>query len=117
VFAALEVTSIVAEAESGCFGLFEQRLDCVAALVPGILTYRLPTGDVFVAVDSGVLAKIGSLVLVSVRHAIAGPELAALHDSVRRNFLTVDNQERVVRTAVSMMVSDFISRFDRVQHA
>jgi len=118
VFAALtDVSSIVAESEDGCFGLLPQRLDCVAALVPGILTYRVPTGNVYLAVDTGVLVKIGSDVLVSVRRAIAGSDLAALHDSVMRDFLAVDQEERVVRTAVSTMVSSFIARFDRVRHA
>jgi F-type H+-transporting ATPase subunit epsilon len=118
VFAALTaVSSIVAESEDGCFGLLPQRLDCVAALVPGILTYRVPTGDVYLAVDTGVLVKSGSNVLVSVRRAIAGSDLAALHDSVKRDFLAVDNEERVVRTAVSTMVGSFIARFDRVRHA
>jgi F-type H+-transporting ATPase subunit epsilon len=118
VFAALtDVSCIVAESEDGCFGLLPQRLDCVAALVPGILTYRVSTGDVYLAVDTGVLVKSGSNVLVSVRHVIAGSDLAALHDSVKRDFLAVDNQERVVRTAVSTMVSSFIARFERVRHA
>ncbi len=118
VFADLpEVSSIVAESDNGCFGLLPQRLDCVAALVPGILTYRVPTGERYLAVDTGVLVKTGSNVLVSVRHAIAGSDIAALHDNVQRDFLAVDNQERVVRTAVSTMVSSFIARFDHVRHA
>jgi F-type H+-transporting ATPase subunit epsilon len=118
VFAALtEVSSIVAETEEGSFGLLPHRLDCVAALVPGILTYRVPTGDVYLAVDAGVLVKTGPDVLVSVRHAIAGSDLAALHDNVKRDFLAVDEDERVVRRAVAVMVSSFIARFDRVGHA
>jgi F-type H+-transporting ATPase subunit epsilon len=118
VFASLTgVSSIVAETEDGCFGLLPQRLDCVAALVPGILTYRIPTGDVYLAVDAGVLVKIGANVLVSVRRAIAGSDLAALHDNVKREFLAVDEEERVVRRAVALMVSSFVARFDRVDHA
>ena len=34
------VTRIVAETREGAFGLLPQRLDCVAALEPGILTYE-----------------------------------------------------------------------------
>jgi len=118
VFAALtEVSSIVAETAGGSFGLLPQRLDCVAALVPGILTYRTPTGDVYLAVDAGVLVKTGANVLVSVRRAIPGSDLATLHDSVKREFLAVDEEERVVRRAVATMESAFIARFDRLAHA
>ncbi len=34
------VNSIVAETSEGFFGLLPQRLDCVAALVPGIFSYK-----------------------------------------------------------------------------
>jgi F-type H+-transporting ATPase subunit epsilon len=118
VFASLtEVSSIVAETQDGSFGLLPQRLDCAAALVPGILSYRIPTGDVYLAVDNGVLVKTGDDVLVSVRRAIPGSDLATLHDSVKREFLAVDQEERVVRRAVATMESAFIARFDRVGHA
>ena len=41
-------------------------LDCIAALVPGILIYQTEAdGEVFVAVDEGVLVKTGPEVLVS----------------------------------------------------
>ena len=118
VFASLsEVSSIVAETQDGSFGLLPQRLDCVAALVPGILTYRIPTGDVYLAVDDGVLVKTGDDVLVSVRRAIPGSDLATLHDCVKRDFLALDQEERVVRRAVATMESAFIARFDRLGHA
>jgi F-type H+-transporting ATPase subunit epsilon len=118
VFATLdEVTSIVAETEDGSFGLLMQRLDCVAALVPGILTYRIPTGNVYLAIDVGVLVKTGDNVLVSVRRAIPGYDLATLHDSVKRDFLAEDQQDRVVRSALATMESAFITRFDRLDHA
>src|ERR1700691_2999937 len=47
---------IVAETREGSFGLLPHRLDCVAALAPGILTYQNEgEGAVYVAVDEGVL--------------------------------------------------------------
>jgi F-type H+-transporting ATPase subunit epsilon len=64
-----------------------------------------------------VLVKTGDDVLVSVRRAIPGSDLATLHDSVKREFLAVDQEERVVRRAVATMESAFIARFDRVGHA
>jgi len=48
------VARIVAETREGSFGLLPQRLDCVAALVPGILTYEIESeGEVYLAVDEG----------------------------------------------------------------
>jgi F-type H+-transporting ATPase subunit epsilon len=34
------VLRVVAETTNGSYGFFPNRLDCVAALVPGILTYE-----------------------------------------------------------------------------
>ena len=78
-----EVSRIVARTGQGSFGLLPHRLDCVAALAPGILTYETEAdGEVFVAIDEGVLVKTGLDVLVSVRQALAGTNLATLRDAV-----------------------------------
>ena len=74
------VSRIVAETREGSFGLLPHRLDCVAALAPGILIYETEAeGEVYVAVDEGVLVKTGADVLVSVRRAIGrnGPRPTA----------------------------------------
>ena len=53
-----DVIRIVAETPQGSYGLLPNRLDCVAALTPGILTYETESdGEVFLAVDEGVLVK------------------------------------------------------------
>src|ERR1035438_10365321 len=92
------VSRIVAETRDGSFGLLPHRLDCVAALVPGIFTYQTESdGEVFVAVDEGVLVKAGPDVLVSVRRAVGGTDLGQLRDAVKREFLTLDEHERSVR--------------------
>jgi F-type H+-transporting ATPase subunit epsilon len=112
-----DVSRIVAETGGGSLGLLPHRLDCVAALVPGILTYTTPgDGTVYVAVDEGVLIKSGADVLVSVRHAIGGTDLPQLEQSVRREFLVMDAQAREVRAAVAKMESAFVGRFAEFQH-
>ena len=93
------------------------RLDCVAALAPGILTYEKEgEGEVYVAVDEGVLVKTGVDVLVSVRNAIAGTDLGQLHDAVEREFLNLDEQEQSVRSVMARMESDFIRRVAEFHH-
>jgi F-type H+-transporting ATPase subunit epsilon len=113
-----DVTGIVAQTRQGSFGILPHRLDCVAALAPGILSYTSGTaGEVYVAVDEGVLAKIGSQVLVSVRHAIGGADLGQLRQAVEREFLTLDDREKNVRTAMAQLESGIIRRFAEVHRA
>ena len=111
------VTRIVAETREGSFGLLPHRLDCVAALVPGILIYQTESGgEVLVAVDEGVLVKTGADVLVSVRRAIGGTDLGQLHAAVEKEFLTLDENEQSVRTAVAKLETGFLQRFAKFQH-
>ncbi len=105
------VSRIVAETHEGSLGLLPQRLDCVAALVPGILIYETEMeGEVYVAVDEGVMVKTGPDVLVSVRQAIGGTDLDQLRDAVEQEFLTLDEHEQSVRSVLTKMESDFIRR-------
>jgi len=111
------VSRIVAEARGGAFGLLPRRLDCVAALTPGILTYETPQdGEVFVAVDEGVIVKTGPNVLVSVRRALAGSDLSQLRDAVERQFLTIDAEEKTLRSAVAKMEGQLISGIVSLQN-
>jgi F-type H+-transporting ATPase subunit epsilon len=111
------VLRIVAETREGSFGLLPHRLDCVAALAPGILIYATESdGEMFVAVDEGVLVKTGPDVLVSVRRAIGGTDLGQLRDAVDREFLALDEHEQSVRLAVAKLETAFLRRFATFQH-
>jgi F-type H+-transporting ATPase subunit epsilon len=105
------VSRIVAETGEGSFGILPHRLDCIAALVPGILTFENETkGEVFIAVDKGVLVKTGSDVLVSVRNAIGGADLGQLREDVEREFLDLNEHEKSVRQVMKKLESGFIRR-------
>lgn len=111
------VSRIVAETPFGSFGLLPNRLDCVAALAPGILTYETQVeGEVYVAVAGGVLVKVGPDVLVSVRRALRGTDLAGLRDSVEQEFSTLDERQRNVRSVMAKLESGFLHRFAALQH-
>ncbi len=111
------VSRIVAETREGAFGLLPHRLDCVAALTPGILVYETDAaGEVFIAVDEGVLVKAGADVLVSVRRAIAGTNLGQLRAAVEQEFLTLDEQEQSVRSVVAKLEAGFLRRFATFKH-
>jgi F-type H+-transporting ATPase subunit epsilon len=111
------VARIVAETHEGSFGLLPHRLDCVAALTPGILTYQAGAeAETFVAVDEGVLVKAGPNVLVSVRRAIGGQDLGRLREAVKKEFLTLDEHEQSVRAVMVKMEAGFLSRFANLKH-
>ena len=112
-----DVMRVVADTTDGSYGILPHRLDCVAALVPGILTYETKdNGTVYVGIDQGVLVKAGSLVTVSVRRAIGGSDLEQLKDAVERDFLKLDEQERNVRTAVAKMESSLMGRLAEFEY-
>jgi len=111
------VLRIVAETRSGSFGLLPRRLDCAAALAPGILTYETAAeGEVYVAVDEGVLVKTGPEVFVSVRNAIGGADLGQLRAAVEREFLVLDDREKNVRSVLAKLESGFVRRFVELRH-
>lgn len=105
------VSRIVAETREGSFGLLPHRLDCAAALVPGIFIYETEEeGEVYVAVDEGVLVKTGQEVLVSVRNAIVGMDLSQLREAVENEFLTMDESEQRMRSVMAKLESGLVRR-------
>jgi len=111
------VLRLSAETRDGSFGLLPHRLDCVAALVPGIVSYETESeGEVFVAVDEGVLVKNGAEVLISVRRAMAGNDLGQLRAAVEKEYLNLDDQEQNIRTVMAKLESGFLQRFASFKH-
>jgi F-type H+-transporting ATPase subunit epsilon len=111
-----DVLRVIAETREGSFGILPHRLDCVAALAPGILTYETQAdGVVDVAVDEGVLVKAGMDVTVSVRRAVAGTDLSKLHDAVKEEFLKLDESDRTLRDTLEKMEGGLFGRFAEFQ--
>ena len=103
------VDRIVAETNEGFFGLLPQRLDCVASLVPGIFMYETDKGEIhYIAIDDGVLVKAGMEVLVSVRNAIGGTDIGQLHNSIKKEYIKLDDNERSVRSVMAKIESEII---------
>lgn len=112
------VKRIVVETRQGSFGLLPQRQDCVTALSPGILVYETEAdGEVYLAVDEGVLVKTGPDVLVSVRRAMSGKDLGRLRESVEQEFLELDEDERNARSVMAKLETGFLRRFANFKHA
>lgn len=109
VFADVEqVQRLVLETNAGSYGLLPQRLDCTAALVPGILQYETNEGIKYVAIDKGILVKTGNEVLVSVRNAIGNAPLGQLKTLVETQLKQVEEKETGTRSVMAKLESSFI---------
>jgi F-type H+-transporting ATPase subunit epsilon len=106
-----EVTRIVVETSQGSYGILPHRQDCVAVLVPGILTFETQAGGIaYAALDIGVLVKIGADVHISVRRAVFGAELERLRETVQREYSVLDQTEREVRQVSEKLENGFLRR-------
>ena len=111
------VSRIVADTVAGSLGILPHRMDCVAALVPGILVYHIgEEGEVYLAVAEGILIKTGLDVLVSVRNAIGGSDLERLNATVEKEFMILNEREQNVRSVMSKMESAFVRRIVAFRH-
>jgi len=107
-----EAAKVIAEAENGSFGLLPRHIDFVAALVPGILSFFTPEGkEEFVAVDEGILIKVGQEVLVSTRNAVRSEELGKLRQTVAQEFQVKDERERKALAAGARLEADIVRKF------
>ncbi|TWT59688.1 F0F1 ATP synthase subunit epsilon [Rubinisphaera italica] len=112
-----DVSRIVAESREGSFGLLPHRLDCVMSLSPGIFMYENETeGEVYIAIDEGMLVKSGQEVLVSVRNAIGGTDLNQLRAAVEREFLTLDEQEQSIRSTMTKLETGIVRSLSELHH-
>jgi F-type H+-transporting ATPase subunit epsilon len=110
------VKRMVVETAQGSFGILPNRLDGVAALTPGILTYETESGkEEYIAIDQGIMVKAGTNVSVSVRNAIGGMSLGQLHEAVEKEFIHLDKHEKDVRTTLAKLESGFIQQFRKLQ--
>lgn len=111
------VLRLVAENRQGSFGLLPHRLDCVAALIPGILTCEtVQDGEFYIAVDEGVLVKTGTNVLISVRNAFSGQDLGSLQETIEKEFMSLDEREKNVRIVLAKLEGEFVRRLTGYRH-
>ena len=106
------VTKVIAEAENGYFCLLPNHVDFVAALVPGLLSFTMETGqEIYVAVDEGFLVKCGTEVVVSTRNAVEGEDLGSLKQAVIEQFQVLDEQEKLTRSALAKFEVSMMRHF------
>ena len=122
IFLVARVKKVIAEAVNGSFCLLPNHIDFVTTLVPGILSFTSVSddsslhvvdekGDVYLAIDRGVLVKCGSEVLVATRQAIRGGKLSSLMQAVEENFQRLDEREKRSRSALAKLEAGFVRGF------
>ena len=110
------VKRIVVETSAGSYGFLPQRLDCTAALQPGILLYEtLNDGEKYIAIDEGVMIKSGAEVWVSVRNAIGDAPLGKLRSLVEKEMMHLDESEINARSVMAKLETGFIRSFQKLR--
>jgi F-type H+-transporting ATPase subunit epsilon len=107
-----EVTKVIAEGENGYFCLLPRHIDFVSVLTTGILTLTTPEGkEEFVAVDGGILVKVGREVLVSSKRGVRSTELGKLQQTVVAEFRDRSEREKKALSAGARLEADIVRRF------
>jgi F-type H+-transporting ATPase subunit epsilon len=102
------VDKISAEAENGSFTLLPRHIDYVTVLTAGLLSFTAGGRESFIAVDHGILVKVGAAVTVAARNAVKGGELGELEATIERQFAAADENERRARAAFEKLEAGFI---------
>ncbi|PXX91815.1 ATPase [Marinobacter vulgaris] len=107
---------LFAVAENGAFGMMPNHIDFVSSLVPSVLILTLADGsEQIFGIDEGILVKKGHQVDIAIRRGVRGEDLGSLQESVRSNFVEVDEDERVARSALSRLEAGMVRRFADLQ--
>lgn len=115
VFVDTNIIKVVAEAENGSFCLLPHHIDFVAALVPGILSYTLENKEeIFLAINEGILVKQGGDIFVSTLQAVQDKDLETLQTTVTKKFRTLDEREKLIRSALAKFEATIIRRFKEI---
>lgn len=113
-----QAESICAEGLEGNFCIEPRHVDIACLLRPGLLSFRPADGDededIFLAVDGGVLVKVGHEVRVSSPRAVRG-ELGELTDAIEQQFLRRTEQQQTARSAVQRIQADFVRQYIQLE--
>lgn len=110
------VKKIVVETNAGSYGILARRLDCTAALVPGILMYETEgEGEKYIAINDGILIKAGNNVMISVRNAIGNAPLGKLRMVVEQEMMQLDDLEVDARNIMAKLETGFLRNFQKLR--
>lgn len=111
VLADRKTDKVIAEGTNGSFCLKPRHVDFVSTLKTGILMYELGGEEYYIAVDEGILVKVGDRVLVSVLNGIPGSDLSKLEQAVRERFKKTEAMNKAAGIAQKSMEADLLLHF------
>lgn len=104
-----DVVAVGGDGLHGRFTMLPRHLDHAVLLEAGILSYRRVGGaEGLLAVDGGVLVKVGDEVRVATPRAIPGDDLGDLQRAVADRFRDLDERERATRAALARVESHVV---------
>jgi F-type H+-transporting ATPase subunit epsilon len=107
---------ILAESDAGSFCVLPRHADVATPLVPGLLSYLAESGDeIFVAVDEGVLVKVGEQVRVACSRAVVAGDLGTAEATVRERFEVKSEREKRARSALLRLEADILRRLGELR--
>ncbi len=105
-------TRLNAVAQDGAFGILPNHTDFVTGLVPSVLLVAQPDGvEKIFGIDEGLLIKTGHKVEIAVRRGVKSPDLETLQRTVGEFFETVEDDERIARSALSRLEANMVRSF------
>lgn len=107
------IEALVAEDRSGWFGVRPGRADLVAALPPGLLTFRSEGRESFVALSGGLLHLQGNVCRVLAREAAVASELAGVAGALEENLGRRRERQEIQRDAVGELAREALRRLAR----
>ena len=99
-----DVDLVDVETEDGRLALLPRHIDCVAALVAGLVRYR--DGDReehYLGTDGGTLVKIGDRVLISTPRAVVGRRLGSIHGELEERRREREERAREAQKALARL--------------
>ncbi len=109
-----DVRQIIVETGIGSLGILPNRLDCVAALMPGVMRIDDQAGKRhYIAVDVGILVKRAETVEISVRHAVQGEDLSQLQSAVENLLTQREREDRDARVVLARLEGNLLRHFAR----
>ena len=107
----VDVSKVTGEGRHGLFTILPRHIDYAVLLERGILTYE-PDAEGsepgYVAVDGGILVKVGDQVRISTQDAVPGVTLEDLERTIADSFRRRSEVDRRSRTALARIESQIL---------
>jgi|SRR5690606_12732775 len=102
---------VTGESDRGSFTLLPRHADGALLLRPGLLSYFDDEGgEVFVAVDEGVLVKAGRDVRIACRRAVVAGDLANAKSALAGHLEQQSEHDRKARAALMSLEAEVLRR-------